>query len=485
MSEPYRRVPFTPEIRRPTDENSERNRKQRLLRLQGELDRVQDKLTYHWLKESRANVTGLVEKRDALQKEIANTEFPLLSEAERNNRFTELEEAIEQLEILEEKKRAGSDYETNRQYIKARKKVQEKKWRIPAEIWQAYVTQKEETEQKKNEKRLQETAKEAIASGIAQLKRTLEEIGRVQGRLPGAIVYPETTTRPFSYAVDPLLKNIYAKHQQEMPQRMFVKTFSAHQIDKQWKLDKEKNERMARIQDALRENQETIEVLKRDVKKYRPRIKEYDSASGRLHQLKDKRRELQDQVVKERERIAMFERGADREAMNQRIREIVSITNDDPVLVIDDLIGQGRTFRALEDAFKDAGHNDVYYFTFLSSPNPLEGLPIENERFSSGTVVLGTAGLVTEFPEEGEVEQEVRPDFAHDRIVEADTAWSSLFTYGFPFRSKKEEVTGVLKDQMDPSPYVVRSEKRNPSLMRSMRQKYRTWGEEALEKLNL
>ncbi|MBD3360566.1 hypothetical protein GF366_02065 [Candidatus Peregrinibacteria bacterium] len=481
MSELYRRLPFTRETKRPTNKTSERRMKQRLLRLQEELDRVQDKLSYQQ-NELTSDVAGLLEKRNTLQKEIAKIEFSLLSEEEKNKRLTELDQAIEHLDVLEEKKRQRSNYETNRQFIVARKEVQEKKRRIPAEAWHMYVTQKEKLELKNNERHLEEAAKEAIASGIAQLKRTLEGIRHVKGRLPGLIVFPETTTRPLSYAVEPLLKKVYGEHQQEMPRRVFVKTFSAHQTDKEWKMEQERNKSRTRIRNAIREKQEIIEKVKRDVKKYRPRTKEYQSASERLNRLKREKKELQDRMVKEAERIHKIEHGADLVAMNQRIKKIVSNIPDESIVVIDDLIGQGRTFRALENAFKNTGCNDVHYFTFFSSPNPLEGLPIEKERFSSGTIVKGTAGLVTEFSEEKEG-QEVHPDFAYDRIVEADTAWNSLFFYGFPFRSKKEEATGVLKDQMDSSPYVVRSEKKNPALMRSVRQQYRTWGEEALENI--
>lgn len=484
MSEPYRRLPFKKETKYPTIETSKRNIKKRLLRLQEELDRVQDKLSYQHSKGSRVNIAGLIKKRNALQKKIANIEFPLLSKEEKKKRFTELEEAMKRLEILKEKKSRGANYEINRQYIDTSNEIREKRRNIPTEEWRAHITQKEKSERKNQERRLQETAKEAITSGIAQLKKTLEEIKRVQRKLPSVIVYPETTTRPISYAIEPLLKKIYVKHQQELPHRMFVKTFSGYQTDREWKLEKERKDRMTRIQNELRENRITIEEAKRAVKKHRPRTKEYDSESERLNQLKRKRKDLHDRLITERERINMFERGADHEAMNQRIRKIVSTAIDSPILVIDDLIGQGRTFRALEDAFKDAGFiNNVYYFTFLSSPNPLEGLSIKKEQFSAGTVIKDTTGMVTSFPQEGEAEK-THPDFAYDRLVEDDTRrWQDLFFYGFPFRIKKEETTGVLKDQMDPSPYVVRSDKMDPSLMRRVRQQYRSWGEEAIKKI--
>ncbi len=483
MPELFRRIPQTQETKRPKNENSDRNIKQRLFSLREELNRIEDDISYQQLNKLQANLGSLLKKRDALQKEIAEIEFSLMSEAKKNEYFTELEEALEKFDDLQKKKSTDKDYyQAKKEIIALQKEIKEKTQQIPAGAWKDFVARKEKSEENNNERRLQEKAKEAITAGILQLNRTLEEINRTKGSLPGTIIYPETTTRPLSYAVEPLLKEIYSKHQQELPQRVFVKTFSEHQMDKNRKLDQERDEKLKQLKNEQRKNQEIIEKTKRELKKYRPRSKEYVTASEQLHQLQEKKKNLRGSIVKTKENIRIFEQGADLQAMNQRVNEITSNASDNPILVIDDLVGRGRTFRALNDALKDAGHDDdTYFFSFLATPYSLQDLPIPNDQFSTGTIIQDTTDLEDLLQEDGEERQEFIPNFAHDRIVEADRTWSSLLSSGFPFRLKKEEATGVLKDQMDPNPYVVRSDKGNPFLMHRLRQEYRAWGEEALK----
>jgi len=261
--------------------------------------------------------------------------------------------------------------------------------------------QKEQAVIKENKRIAYETAaKETIFHGLRQLDKTLENILAKEGRMPAAIVYADTSTRPLRYAVKSLLEKFCLANGVQPPPEFFVKTSSY--------------------------------------------LRKKDSA--------------QQSVV------------------NERLAEIKKIVDSGPFLFIDEFTAGGVTFAQLAraaDRLKELSSS--YFFSFASSaalPIHLRGL-VDTDHFSAG-VCLPAKGINNK-----NIDRVLEDGYFQDTTKDFD----ELFFDGFPFRAKKEETTGVKKDEESSDLYVKISAKADPVAKRTEREKYAAWGREAVQKI--
>lgn len=150
--------------------------------------------------------------------------------------------------------------------------------------------------------------------------------------------------------------------------------------------------------------------------------------------------------------------------LEQRLGEIKDKTGGGSLLFIDDVVSSGaRTFSSLARVVNKLGFvSDAYFFSFLANEDArlrLDGL-IPWKNFSYGV---------------GFYEQRDNENLTFD--------WLTLLRKGFPYREKKEQITGVKKDQTSANPYVEISPLADPAAKKAERKKYAAWGKEAVEKI--
>ncbi|HBR80383.1 MAG: hypothetical protein UX09_C0061G0002 [Candidatus Uhrbacteria bacterium GW2011_GWE2_45_35] len=341
---------------------------------------------------------------------------------------------------------------------------------------------------------LETTAKQAIENGVTALSRRLEEIFERTGHLPVAIVYPETSTRPLSYAVRPLLRKAYGRVGLKKPSEFFIKTLPDFLDEKGRK----------RILDEIKNNIEEFRGQKIDLHQRR------DVALRELRQAKNKpvreelslRSEKISQEIEEKEILisglkGIFEKITNKEDERSLVQRLEYFTKDlpeGPVLIVDDLISSGRTLGVLQKGFSQTTKNpEIFFFSFLGQ---VADLGIGKDAIPSDHIFIGTAidgggedgvglGLIPE-----EIKRNASFFSAEDLESFKILAWQDLFAFGFPFRvgldkdfppdTKKEDLLGVEKDRKDTSSLVKRHPANNERLAK-VRKKYRQWGEEASE----
>lgn len=313
------------------------------------------------------------------------------------------------------------------------------------------------------------TAAACVEIGLGQLAKELSRILGEQGRLPTAVVFPETSSRPLAHAVKPLLDAVYAHVGQPLPTIQFVKTYSHFGYPE--RLRKEIEELRARRWQALAERRQLLGELKRTRD-----VDAREDLSRRAHGLYAEAAELSVRLLAKEKESAADPWTEETAVPPERLSLLAPLLSAGPVLVVDDVVSGGGTLGQLARAFKDMGPGDkAYFFVFVSrSEPPLAETGIRPDRFSAG-VVLGDDDLKVE-----------DIGFGCGRTVSDKDGeeWGELFCLGFPYRLDKETATGVVKDQDDLEPFVRRAPGKAASALKVAR-RYRALGQSIVAKLPL
>ncbi|NQV12492.1 hypothetical protein HQ524_03945 [Candidatus Uhrbacteria bacterium] len=433
---------------------------------------------------SRSKLTRLesmVKRSSAMKEEALELRFSLLTEEEREGmQKAVIDKKREWLELLQ-----GPDYEDMTQRRVIDNELSDLLRNIPKNLHKELEPPPEKHDGKEYAEfleRFEETAHEAITHGISRIADSLSEIQEETGMLPEKILFADTSSRPLRYAVKPLLDKVYKQAGQDMPGEYFVKTnskltsdydhrFVVGKLNLQIKrLSLRRGETSKKRNDALRELKRGGSLVDKDQVSISAQefLNEINVLEGEISGLQDRVRSLNSYEYTD--------------VFKERLDEII-LDSSGPVFVIDDLVGTGRTIGVLDKAFSEMGVKDrVNYFAFIANIDDLvDHLPqIDPNKLSFGVGVS--------YNDEAEEKYGGRCGFIPERTgddfsVHEEMDWSELQFQGFPFRSDKEAVTGVVKDQASVGKYVERSPERDFKKMDEERRKYKAWGMEAVASL--
>lgn len=328
------------------------------------------------------------------------------------------------------------------------------------------------------------TAKEAIHRGIHRLNATLEEILAHDKQLPTAIIYPETTSRPLRYAVKPLFEQKYAEHQEPQPKEFFFKTFSDHaKPDGRETLLLDQTKKVQDLQQKLRSIVQERQALLLELKKRLKDPQEQELMSKQAHELWQKTSTIKEKIQLETHTLNLLNEPARfTEASQARMAEILAQCGDGPILIVDDVLAHGRTITQIYQLLQNLnGEDRLYFFSFIGST---EAIRDDLTRFiDPSRISVGLAFETENIPQE--ILDQTGYILSRDGNNEGMPEAGDLFVGGFPFRMKhKQAATGVEKNQLSTNGLVTLSTKRDPAIMRAERQKYRAWGEIALQDLD-
>jgi len=309
----------------------------------------------------------------------------------------------------------------------------------------------------------------------------LLEIKERDGALPKVFVYLDSGSRPLRYAVKPLLDALYAENLQTPPREVFLKVFS------QLSLEKDHDETIQRwhadVHLLRQERQQLLEdrqALLRAFGITRDRAQK-EQFSQQAHLLFEKAHQLKAAIETKEQHLSKLQSDV-QEIVQARVKEIAGQAGGGSFMIVDDLLGQGRSIKSVESAFAHFGLTEhVHYFLFVaSSENFQQTFPtIDPQRVAIGVEVGELDSEASNFSDRVGY---IPP--GNERQFIDGFEWTELASLGFPFRLDKEAATGVLKDQSDPSRYVRRSSMADPAKMKNMRDTYRAWGGEAVRLMN-
>ncbi|MEI7741028.1 MAG: hypothetical protein WCJ29_00830 [bacterium] len=323
------------------------------------------------------------------------------------------------------------------------------------------------------EKEYFEKSRETLRYGIMELSRTLDEILNRDHELPTAIIFPETTSRPLRYAIEPIIEHVYRKAGQAKPKEYFFKTFSAHHEDDDFReLAKTTSAEFSKYE-AERNKLEAIR--KQELKRVSSLNLDKNASkrhSDNLQDLQESINVLTTKIGKMRNEWSELEKiGATGKIHNERMKEILQRTKTGSLLIVDDVFIRGRTFNTIRSSLIDnAAEKRANYFAFLGTAHTFDESYLSPDQLSIG-VLLG------------------EPKHHMDRVgkkipwKDYSEAWLMMQNLGFPFRYNKEASTGVIKNQASTSRYVEISKEADPKKMREVREQYRKLGETAAAKL--
>jgi len=309
------------------------------------------------------------------------------------------------------------------------------------------------------------------------LAKSLLEIKEKTGSLPTVVLYPETTSRPLRYAIKPLLDKIYSEASQKLPGEFFVKTYSGlikedDHIRKVEEMKKKINLLNEERIESINESEKLLRLLKSSSKK------EKETLSTQIDSLWQKIQKINQDIFDQKEHVGSFEDLQFKQVTEDRIKNILKTTSSGPILIVDDVVGYGRTFSGLEENLTALNRQkDANYFAFISlGDSVVRNLSvIDMDRISIG---------VGSYHSNNEEDYKDRTGFVlPETDEETGLEWGELQMRGFPFRKDKEETTGVKKDQESLNPFVERSDNADFKKMKAVRTKYLNWGKEAVEKL--
>lgn len=262
-----------------------------------------------------------------------------------------------------------------------------------------------------------------IETGIQRLFEILQQIKGATGSLPRTVIFPDTSARPLAYAVDPLLKAVYAQEQIEFPQKQFCPTY---------------------------------------------RIKKN---SGMLDELEETGIDLEE---KEKKDEFLRDKGF-LETIKNRLTEIIQSEPTGPILIVEDIVSRGETFETLSSLLEEiAPQLPVYFFSFLK-----QGKEPLNWSIPEGHYCYGVSSIPVEVQELG------RKKSLDARQSALFDAWMDVMFDGFQYRRfGKTESLGVEKDIFSESLYSYKSSRADHDKIREVRQWFADAGKKALDALD-
>lgn len=439
-------------------------------------------------------------------KEIARLSFELMTPEDRRALFQRVIDLRNQIDALyadddnppknetpswrEQRRRLQSEYEkllrllpdAEHQRIIAARKEQEKK---AGEKYRHEFT-----------KNFAKSAHEAVRIGIQRLAKTLEEIRETSGQLPTVILFPETSSRPLSYAIQPLINQLYAQAGQAKPQQQFVKIatnfltkdgLENHLTEQHASLIQLRQARGALLKDR--------EDLIRRIKSLRGSHKEREQLSHEAQTITDQLSSLNAHILQQQAHIDAYKKKAFEDVTRERLQAIRDSSPTGSVLVVDDVMSvNSRTARHLYRLFQTVHPPiDGHFFAFTAMTSSLNNL-IDTQGSHYGIAVDHVSvGIMNSSDEGGDKINQLQPALA-SRIgmstaqiqsahPEQQWEFNELNVAGFPYRTeaKKEKSIGVKKDITSMNPFVTRSPERDIHAMRAVRAQYARWGQEAVE----
>jgi hypothetical protein len=163
-------------------------------------------------------------QREVLREEICCLEYDLLSLRDRVALEGEALDLHRQLT-----KQMPPD-----EYAQVQKRFDKLMLRIPEKVrWVEIRKESKERDDRESaeyEEKREIAAREIIRHGIRRLALTLRDIYKRDGRLPTALIFPEASSRPLRYAVEPLMRKMYAHYGQERQAEFFIKTYSMFRV---------------------------------------------------------------------------------------------------------------------------------------------------------------------------------------------------------------------------------------------------------------
>lgn len=362
--------------------------------------------------------------------------------------------------------------------LKMRLKQMQKQ--IPSDVWDVFVETQKYTAEHLQEWTSEQTVKEVVRMGIEQLQKTFEQIKQKTGKLPRVVIYPDTSGRPLHYAIVPLLHKLYRSHGEQAPVEEFFKSYTSLILDENRKSVLEKWEKK---QDKLQEKLERVQQLFKQVThelnlaEFEP---EDDQAQKDLLQIEQILHQTENDLAQYTKNVEKQKKGGANEIMKKRMEEVLKHAGDAPLLVIDDVVAaSGRTLQLFYRLAQDTAITDrTYFFAFIGDPATFKKVvpTIPIDQFSLGVGLSQTEEIPTDWQD--------RTTLLFSKTEKTDDkVREEIKDFFFPYRSRKIQITGVIKDTFSLDPYVERSVIGDQKLMREVRQKYYGWGKQIVEEL--
>lgn len=315
------------------------------------------------------------------------------------------------------------------------------------------------------EKRSDRAEERVFFEGIKQLSVFLDTIKDKSGNLPGALIFPETSARPLYWLIEPVIRQTYKKEGKQMPDCFFMKTIRADLKDPEYdeKLNKDNVSDVLEEKHELYKKKDNLLRLLKNTKNRKQRERMRKSVERQIADTKKEIEYLEEKIAElkiERKQIESFDPAA---VQRTRMEQILSYAKPGDVLVVDDLVSNGTTLKAIHSALETTEPDrKMWGFAFVNTCGE-DKLDFLDNRFQAG---------VDNFPDDVLATREGSGYSDFD-------AWDDLFYWGFRYRVTTD--VGVYKSTYDKNPLTEKTD--DSRQQRELKEEFHKMGKKALQKI--